>query len=57
MATNQLYVTVKVAWWVPWYLRGVAMTSLLTGLEPDEEKVMCWVLRGISLVHRCGPQA
>lgn len=57
MATTQLYVTVKVAWWVRWYLRGELLAYILTGREPDEEKIMARVLKGIRPAHHRGPQA
>lgn len=52
--TAQISVRVKVAWWVPLYLQGVVAMSILTGREPDEEKVLAWVLRGVSLVRDRG---
>ncbi len=40
-------VLVKRAWWLHWYLAGVAMMSLATGRDPDWQKVERWVSRGI----------
>ena len=42
-------VLIKRAWWLDWYLAGVAMMSLATGRDPDWQKVERWVSRGIKL--------
>lgn len=42
-------VTVHIAWWVRWYISGVALCALITGLEPDIEKVKAKVLKGVRL--------
>ncbi len=44
-------ITIKVrfAWWVRWYISGVALCSMLTGLEPDMEKVKAKVIKGVRL--------
>lgn len=39
-------VTIRVAWWVRWYLSGVALYSHITGLAPDEEKVLAVLGKG-----------
>jgi hypothetical protein len=44
-----LKVTIHIAWWVRWYISGVALFSLLTGLEPDIEKVKAKVLKGVRI--------
>ena len=41
--------TLRIAWWVRWYISGVALRSLLTGLEPDMEKVKATVMKGVRL--------
>ena len=41
--------SVHIAWWVIPYLYGVRIMSALTGLEPDMDKVMYWVERGLSV--------
>lgn len=38
---------VKVRWWLRLYLYGVALTSYLTGMEPDYAKVQKWINRGV----------
>ncbi len=48
---------VRVAWWVPLYLYGVIGMPKLTGRDPDEEKILYWVMRGVHLVRCRGPQA
>jgi len=42
-------IKVRIAWWVRWYISGVALCSLLTGLEPDMEKVKARVIKGVRL--------
>lgn len=42
-------VTIRIAWWVRWYISGVALRSLLTGLEPDMEKVKATAMKGVRL--------
>ena len=42
-------IKVRIAWWVRWYISGVALCSLLTGLEPDMEKVKAKVMKGVRL--------
>ena len=42
-------VTIRVAWWVRWYISVVALCSLLTGLEPDMEKVKATAMNGVRL--------
>ncbi len=41
-------VTVRVRWWVRWYVNGLILTSHLTGLEPDVVKVrrtLGWLIK------------
>lgn len=40
-------VSVRLVWWVKWYVAGVAAMSRATGLEPDWDRVTAWVMRGI----------
>lgn len=42
-------IKVRIAWWVRWYISGVALCSLVTGLEPDMEKVKARVIKGVRL--------
>lgn len=41
--------TLRIAGGVRWYISGVALRSLLTGLEPDMEKVKATVMKGVRL--------
>jgi len=49
MKTCSITVSIKLAWWLRAYLRGVGFISELTGLEPDPEKVSWWVERGVTI--------
>jgi hypothetical protein len=40
---------VSIAWWLRFYLSGVAIVAQLTGLEPDWQRVEAAVLRGCRL--------
>ena len=42
-------VRITVAWWVRWYLAGVALASKVTGAAPDMDKVGAVVLKGIKV--------
>lgn len=42
-------VSVRVAWWVRWYLSGVAFAALISGATPDAIKVSGWIRRGLSV--------
>jgi hypothetical protein len=48
MKTISVIVTVRVAWWVRWYLLGVEAMAMLTGCEPDLDRVGRWVARGVT---------
>lgn len=43
-------VELHLAWWVPYYLRTVGFLCGLFDLEPNEERVMYWVSKGIRVV-------
>lgn len=45
----RLVVTIRIAWWVPWYISSVALFTMLTGLEPDMEKIKAKVMKGIKV--------
>lgn len=47
MSTEQITLTIKVSWWVKWYIRGVAYMCALTGQDPDMDKVAYWVRKGL----------
>ena len=42
-------VTIRVAWWVRWYISGVALCAFLTGFQPDMEKVKANVMKGVRI--------
>ena len=42
-------VTIRIAWWVRWYISGVALFAMLTGLEPDMEKITAKVMKGVRI--------
>ncbi|OZI31743.1 hypothetical protein CAL29_28130 [Bordetella genomosp. 10] len=43
----QVTLRVRIAWWLRWYLLGVALTSRLTGLPPDLDKASRWIRKAI----------
>ncbi|MBC7201922.1 MAG: hypothetical protein H5U29_00165 [Pusillimonas sp.] len=45
MATNQIKVQIKLAWWIRWYLMGVVLMARLTGQQPDPERIGYWVAK------------
>jgi len=42
-------VTITVAWWLRWYLAGVAMACRARGGNPDYDKVRAAVMRGVKV--------
>jgi len=56
MATSQvtpvqttITLSIHVAWWLRWYLSGVAMTCAITGLDPDMDKVERVILKALAV--------
>ncbi|CAB3850367.1 hypothetical protein [Achromobacter animicus] len=49
MAQIAVKLSLRVAWWVRWYLVGVVIAARLTGAMPDMTKVERWVRRGLSV--------
>ena len=49
MTMASIKVTIRVAWWVRWYISGVSLPAMLTGLEPDIEKVKATAMNGVRL--------
>lgn len=47
MAKVTARIEIRVAWWVKWYLCGVALTCQLTGQDYDEAKVRRHIRRGL----------
>lgn len=50
MVRSKITLRIRVRWWVRPYLAGVALTSCLTGLEPDWKKVAARVRRGTYVI-------
>lgn len=40
---------IRLAWWLRVYLQSVVLASLLTGREPDIDKVGYWIKKGLKL--------
>lgn len=49
MANITISGKVTLAWWLKPYFYGLAVTSALTGRDPDWEKVNCMIDRAISI--------
>lgn len=49
MAKITATIEVRVAWWVKWYLHGVALTCQITGMDFDEAKVGRYIRRGLKV--------
>lgn len=49
MAATRIAIKVTLAWWLPLYVRGVALMCALTGLEPDWDRVQRVVKRAMRL--------
>lgn len=49
MANITLQLKVSVAWWVPLYLRTLALVCLTMGTQPDRDKIWRVIRRGISV--------
>ncbi|WP_434642660.1 hypothetical protein [Achromobacter piechaudii] len=49
MAQHTVTISVRVAWWVHWYVSGVASVAEITGSSPGAAKVTGWIRRGLSV--------
>lgn len=49
MANNTVVIRVRVAWWVKWYLYGVALTCQFTGQDYDKAKARRYIRRGLKV--------
>lgn len=47
MAISKIRIKVTVAWWWRLYVYGVIFTSMITGLEPDMDKVEAVILKAL----------
>lgn len=46
-APEQITVRLRFTWWAKAYLSSVMLFAHLTGMQPDEEKVLTTVLKGL----------
>lgn len=49
MTMASINVTIRVAWWVRWYISGMALCASITGAQPDMEKITANVMKGIRI--------
>ena len=49
MTMASITLTVQVAWWVRWYISGVALCASITGAQPDMEKIKAKVMNGVRI--------
>lgn len=49
MAGRMITARIVVAWWLRWYLSGVALMCKMTGCWPDMGRVERWISRAIKL--------
>ncbi|HQY37961.1 MAG TPA: hypothetical protein PLE21_00555 [Giesbergeria sp.] len=42
-------IKVRIAWWVRWYISGVALRAFITGAHPDMEKITATVMKGVRI--------
>ncbi|CAB3883374.1 hypothetical protein LMG26689_03599 [Achromobacter animicus] len=49
MAQVTVKLSIRVAWWVRWYLVGVVIAVRLAGATPDMTMVERWIRRGLSV--------
>lgn len=49
MAKVTAQIQIRVAWWLKWYLRGVALACQLTGMDFDEAKVRRYIRRALKV--------
>ena len=45
----RLVVTIRIAWWVRWYISGVALCAFITGARPDMEKIKDKAMKGVRI--------
>ena len=49
MTMASLKIKIRVAWWVRWYISGVALCAFLTGAQPGMEKIKANVMKGVRI--------
>ena len=42
-------IKVRIAWWVRWYISGVALRAFITGAHPDMDKITAKVMKGVRI--------
>lgn len=47
--TAAVRASIRMRWWLRWYLAAVMWTARATGLEPGWERVEWWIQRGLVL--------
>lgn len=49
MAREQVKLKITLAWWLPLYVKVLTLACMLTGLEPDWDKVERTVKRAVRM--------
>jgi len=49
MATTELKLSVKLAWWVKPYCYAMVAWYHLTGRDASSEQITAWVMRGVKI--------
>ena len=47
MAKAELHYRIHVAWWVPFYVRSVAVFCVLFQTQPNTERIVATIKRGV----------
>lgn len=42
-------ISLRLRWWLRYYLYGVMLTAWMTGRQPDPEKLGYWVAKGVKV--------
>lgn len=50
MASATMEVTVRIRWWVKWYVRALILFCRTFHVEPDPASVGRWVMRGVYVI-------
>lgn len=40
-------ISIRLRWWLRWYLYGVVIAHCITGCRPSEEHLAWWIERGL----------
>lgn len=49
MATCELKMSVKLAWWLKPYCYAMVIWHHLIGREPTQDQITAWVMRGVKI--------